>query len=49
MKEWLNTLSNKEIRVWIKNMSSPFSLFLATDQDLNNLKIAKQILKERVK
>lgn len=45
MKEWLKSLSKKELRTWIKNMSSPFSLFLATDEDKKNLQIAKEILK----
>ena len=49
MKEWFNTLSNKELRLWIRHMSSFPILFFATDEEKQNINIAKQILKERVK
>ena len=47
MKDWLNTLSNKEIKTWIKSMSNLY--LLLTDEEKQNINIAKQILKERVK
>jgi len=46
MKKWLESLSKKELRTWIKHMSSLPILFFATDEDKRNLQIAKQILKE---
>lgn len=45
MEDWLKSLSKKELRVWIKHMSSLPILFFATDEDKKNLEIAKQILK----
>ena len=47
MKEWLNTLSNKEIRVWIKSMSNLY--LLLTDEEKQDINIAKQVLKESAK
>ena len=46
MKKWLMSLSKNELKVWIKNMSSPLILFLATDEDKENLKLARQVLKD---
>ncbi len=45
MKEWLESLSKKELRLWINHMSSLPILFFATDEDKKNLQMAKQILK----
>ena len=45
MEKWLKSLSKKELRIWIKNMSSFPILFFATDEEKENLKLAKQILK----
>lgn len=47
MKDWLNTLSNTEIKTWVKSMSNLY--LLLTDEEKQNINIAKQILKERVK
>ena len=47
MKDWFNTLSNKEIKTWIKSMSNLY--LLLTDEEKQNINIAKQILKERAK
>ena len=33
MEKWLKSLSKKELRTWIKNMSSFTILFFATDED----------------
>ncbi len=45
MKKWLESLSKKELRLWIRHMSSLPILFFATDEDKKNLEMAKQILK----
>jgi hypothetical protein len=45
MKEWLKSLSKKELRTWIRHMSSLPILFFATDEDKKNLQMAKEILK----
>ena len=45
MEEWLKSLSKKELRLWIRHMSSLPILFFATDEDKKNLQMAKQILK----
>lgn len=47
MREWLNTLTNKEIRTWVKSMSNLY--LLLTDEEKQNINIAKQVLKERAK
>ena len=47
MKDWFNTLSNKEIKTWVKSMSNLY--LLLTDEEKQNINIAKQILKERAK
>ncbi len=44
MEKWLRSLSKKELRTWIKHMSSFPILFFATDEEKENLKIAKNIL-----
>ena len=46
MENWFKSLSKKELKTWIKNMGSGVNLFFSTDEDKNNLKLAKQILKE---
>jgi len=45
MKKWLKSLSKKELRTWIRHMSSLPILFFATDEDKKNLQMAKEILK----
>lgn len=47
METWLKSLSKKELRTWIKNMSDPFNMFLNSDQDNKNIEIAKRILKTK--
>lgn len=47
MENWLKSLSKKELRLWIRHMSSLPILFFATDEDKKNLEIAKQILLNR--
>tara|TARA_B100001939_G_scaffold270316_1_gene237976 strand:+ start:1060 stop:1206 length:147 start_codon:yes stop_codon:yes gene_type:complete len=47
MKEWFNTLSNKEIKTWVKSMSNIY--LLLTDEEKQNINIAKQVLKKRAK
>jgi hypothetical protein len=47
MEAWLKSLSKKELRTWIKNMSNPFNMFLNSDQDNKNIEIAKRILKAK--
>jgi|TARA_R110002050_G_C8578846_1_gene483455 hypothetical protein len=44
MEKWLRSLSKKELRTWIKHMSSLPILFFATNEEKENLKIAKNIL-----
>jgi|TARA_R100001530_G_scaffold31868_3_gene25041 hypothetical protein len=45
MEKWLKSLSSKELKNWIEMMSSPINLFFATDEDKENLKLARQIQK----
>ena len=47
MEKWLNSLSKKELRTWIKNMSSSTILFFATDEDKQNIQLAQKILKTK--
>jgi hypothetical protein len=47
MEKWLNSLSKKELRTWIKNMSSFTILFFATDEDKQNIQLAQKILKTK--
>ena len=44
MEKWLRSLSKKELRTWIKHMSSLPILFFATDEDKQNIQLAKNIL-----
>ena len=47
MEKWLKSLSKKELKTWVKHMSSFTILFFATDEEKENLKLAKEMLKER--
>ena len=47
MQDCFNTLSNKELKTWVKMMDSPVNKFLNSDNQNKNILIAKQILKER--
>ena len=47
LKDWFNTLSTKELKIWIKMMDSPVNKFLNSDNQNKNILIAKEILKER--
>ena len=47
MEAWLKSLSKKELKTWIKNMSDPLNMFLNSKQDNKNIKIAKRILKAK--
>ena len=45
MEDWFKSLSKKELRTWIKNMSNPLNMFLNSEKDNKNIKLAKKILK----
>jgi len=47
MKQWLNTLTNNQLKTWIKNME--ITSFFITEEERQNIDIAKQILKSRGK
>jgi len=47
MDKWLNSLSNKELKTWIKNIDTPFGQLLASDEDIKNIKTAKNIYNKR--
>ena len=47
MENWFKSLSKKELRAWIKNMSSPFNMFLNSEEDNKSIEIAKRILKAK--
>ena len=47
MEKWLKSLSKKELKTWIKHMSSLPILFFATDEEKKNLKLAKNILNNK--
>ena len=48
MDKWINSLSNKELKTWIKNMDNPLGQFLASNEDIKNLELAKNIYNKRV-
>jgi len=45
MKQWLNTLTNNQLKTWIKNME--ITSFFITKEERQNIDMAKQILKSR--
>jgi len=45
MKKWLKSLSKKELRTWIRHMSSLPILFFATDEDKKTYKWQKKYSK----
>jgi hypothetical protein len=47
MEAWFKSLSKKELRTWIKNMSNPLNMFLNSEKDNKNIAIAKTILKRK--
>tara|TARA_R100000773_G_C4177897_1_gene88813 strand:- start:421 stop:573 length:153 start_codon:yes stop_codon:yes gene_type:complete len=47
METWFETLSERELKVWIKNMDSPFNQFMNNDNDNKNILLAKEELKRR--
>ena len=49
MDNWLTSLSVKELRIWIKHMTSLPILFFATDEEKQNIELAKEILKSKLK
>ena len=49
MEKWFNSLSVKELRTWIKHMTSLPILFFATDEEKQNIELAKDILKSKLK
>jgi len=49
MQTWFKTLSNKELKTWIKNMDNPFNQFMNDDNDNKNILLAKEELKKRRK
>jgi len=47
MKSWFKSLSKKELRTWIRMMTSPINMFLNSAEDNKNIEMAKSILKEK--
>mgnify|MGYP003149565459 CR=1 FL=1 len=47
MEAWFKSLSKKELRTWIKMMTSPVNMFLNSDEDNKNIEMARNILKEK--
>mgnify|MGYP003132812779 CR=1 FL=1 len=47
MENWLNSLSIKELRTWIKNNDA--LRFFASDLQIKNIDLAKDILKKKNK
>ena len=49
MKDWFKTLSNKELKIWLKNMDSPFNHWANSDDTVlfTNIRLAKKELKKR--
>ena len=49
MKDWFKTLSNKELKTWLKNMDSPFNHWANSDDTVlfTNIRLAKKELKKR--
>ena len=47
MEKWFNSLSIKELRTWIKNNDA--LIFFASDLQIENIELAKEILKSKLK
>ena len=47
MENWFKSLSKKELRTWIKMMTSPVNMFLNSEEDNKNIETARNILKEK--
>ena len=47
MENWFKSLSKKDLKIWIKNMSNPLNMFLNSEKDNKNIEIAKKILKAK--
>ena len=47
METWFKTLSERELKTWIKNMNSPFNQFMNSENDNKNILLAKEELKRR--
>ena len=47
MQTWFKTLSERELKTWIKNMNSPFNQFMNSENDNKNILLAKEELKRR--
>ena len=47
MEKWFNSLSVKELRTWIKNNDA--LRFFASDLQIENIELAKDILKSKLK
>ena len=45
METWFKSLSKKQLRTWIKNMSNQLNMFLNSEEDNKSIEIAKRILK----
>ena len=47
MEKWLKSLSKKELKTWIKHMSSFTILFFATKEEKQNIQLAINILNNK--
>ena len=47
METWFKTLSERELKTWIKNMNSPFNQFMNSENDNKNILLAKEELRRR--
>ena len=47
MQDWFKTLSDKELKIWLKNIDTPFNHFMSNEDINNNILLAKEELKNR--
>ena len=49
MKDWFKTLTDKELKTWLKNMNTPFNHWANSDDTVlfTNIRLAKKELEKR--
>ena len=47
METWFKTISERELKTWIKMMNSPFNQFMNSENDNKNILLAKEELRRR--
>lgn len=47
MQEWFETLTKKQLATWIRAQSTGINTILNSEEDWENIELAKEILKEK--